>query len=407
MSTPLPAFPARPFCRLPFLDARSEVAAWPLIDVDEPRSAEDRAQLLQDHAQAQVAGPPPRPRVLRCHLQSLLDGSLDGLAGEDLVFELALPAVAHEADAGALAAVLAQGQDRGLRVAFDQAALASVWRPCVGQATYLRIDAGALPAGAVGALAAAAREHRVPLAGTCIETAAQHEQAAAQGFTLFQGPWFMGRAPAGGVNARPSQSLTLEVIGALLRDVDVQEIETLLKRDPVLSFCLMRFVNSSGLGLNCEVTSFRHAVMIVGRDKLLRWCCLLVAAKCHAQYPALGTLAVVRGRFMELLAGELPAGEARDHAFVTGLFSLLDAMTGIDLKRSLEPLPLPRAILDALLLRRGPLAPVLALATAYESGNAEQEARAIERLHLSRPQVAGAYRAAIAWAEELLALSHA
>jgi EAL and modified HD-GYP domain-containing signal transduction protein len=79
------------------------------------------------------------------------------------------------------------------------------------------------------------------------------------------------------------------------------EIEDLLKKDPTLSFNLLRFINSSGFGLSCEITSFRHAVMILGLKKLFRWAALLTTSRDGAP-PAVGQTAVVRGRLMELLA---------------------------------------------------------------------------------------------------------
>ena len=54
------------------------------------------------------------------------------------------------------------------------------------------------------------------------------------------------------------------------------EIEELLKKDPILSFKLLCFINSCGFGLSVEITSFRHAVMLVGLGKLFRWATLLM-----------------------------------------------------------------------------------------------------------------------------------
>ena len=49
-----------------------------------------------------------------------------------------------------------------------------------------------------------------------------------------------------------------------------------LKRDPALSFKLLRYINSAGFGLSCEVQSIRHAVSILGMQPLYRWLSLLL-----------------------------------------------------------------------------------------------------------------------------------
>jgi len=188
------------------------------------------------------------------------------------------------------------------------------------------------------------------------------------------------------------------------KQAETSEIEELFKRDPTLSFNLLRFINSSGFGLNCEVTSFRHAVMILGYKKLFRWAALLMTTtRSGGTPPAVGQTAVVRGRLMELLAAEMLSPEDCDNAFVVGVFSLLDTMLGIPMVKALESVALPQTVLDALLYRTGVLAPFLALTEACESSNDEVFGRTAEALHLSNKQVNWAHLQALAWAESLTA----
>ncbi len=147
------------------------------------------------------------------------------------------------------------------------------------------------------------------------------------------------------------------------------DIEDLLKKDPSLSFNLLRFINSSGFGLSCEITSFRHAVMILGLKKLFRWAALLLTtSRKDGTAPAVGQTAVVRGRLMELLAAELLPKEECDNAFVVGVFSLLDSMLGMPMERALESVALPDSVQQALLHNQGVFAPFLELTRACESG---------------------------------------
>jgi hypothetical protein len=136
---------------------------------------------------------------------------------------------------------------------------------------------------------------------------------------------------------RPSQAIIIQLINLMRKQASSAEIEELLKKDPTLSFNLLRFINSSGFGLQCEITSFRHAVMILGLKKLFRWAALLLTtSRAGGSPPAVGTMAVVRGRLMELLALELLPAEECDNAFVVGVFSMLDTMLGMPLEKALE-----------------------------------------------------------------------
>ncbi|HRM92828.1 MAG TPA: HDOD domain-containing protein, partial [Alicycliphilus sp.] len=201
---------------------------------------------------------------------------------------------------------------------------------------------------------------------------------------------------------RPSQATIIQLINLVRQQASTDEIEDLLKKDPTLSFNLLRFINSSGFGLSCEITSFRHAVMILGLKKLFRWAALLLTtSRKDGTAPAVGQTAVVRGRLMELLAAELLPKEECDNAFVVGVFSMLDSMLNMPMERALESVALPDSVQQALLHNQGVFAPFLELTKACESGDDAAFARCAEALHLSNRQVNWAHLQALAWAESL------
>lgn len=205
-----------------------------------------------------------------------------------------------------------------------------------------------------------------------------------------------------GQTLRPAQANIIQLINLVRSNAEVGEIEEVLKRDPTLSFNLLRFINSAGFGLSCEITSFRHAVMILGMQKLFRWAALLMTtSRAGGSPPAVGNTAVVRGRLMELLAAELLPPEEADDAFVVGIFSLLDAMLGLPMEQALESISLSANVTDALLHRKGMFAPFLELTLACESADDDAFARAATQLHLSNHQVNWAHLQALAWAENL------
>ena len=235
-----------------------------------------------------------------------------------------------------------------------------------------------------------------------VETAAQYEAMRDLGVKLFQGYWFARPSLVKATTIRPSQATIIQLINLVRKQASTAEIEDLLKKDPTLSFNLLRFINSSGFGLSCEITSFRHAVMILGLKKLFRWAALLLTtSRANGTAPAVGSTAVVRGRLMELLAAELLPAEECDNAFVVGVFSMLDTMLGMSLEDALASVALPGPVQDALLHGTGVFAPFLALTRACESGDDAAFAQHAEALHLSNRQVNWAHLQALAWAENL------
>lgn len=341
---------------------------------------------------------------INCTHESLVGPHLELIHPEKVVLEVPiLDAGATPEQIAQQLPVLQQLRTLGFRIAFSQDVLRRAYASWLPLASFVKLDLQAFRPELTEPLVKFAQAHsQARLVAEKVETAEQHERMAALGVKLFQGYWFARPALVQAQTIRPAQATILQLIDMVRKQAEIAQIEQLLKRDPTLSFNLLRFINSSGFGLSVEITSFRHAVMILGLKKLFRWAALLLTtSRGDGSPPAVGQTAVVRGRLMELLAAELLAPEECDNAFVVGVFSLLDSMLGVSLETALETVALPQTVVDALLHGQGVFAPFLELTRACESGDDEAFARAAEALHLSNHQVNWAHLQALAWAESL------
>ncbi len=342
---------------------------------------------------------------INCTHDSLAGGHLELIHPEKVVLEVpTLPDSATPEDIAGRTAVFEALRQRGFRFAFNQQVLRRAYVGWLPHAAFIKLDMTAFKPELAEPLVKFARANtpQAQIVAEKVETAEQHERMAQLGVKLFQGYWFAHPALVKAQTIRPSQATIIQLINLVRKQAETAEIEDLLKKDPTLSFNLLRFINSSGFGLSCEVTSFRHAVMILGLKKLFRWAALLMTtSRQGGTPPAVGQTAVVRGRLMELLAAELLPPEECDNAFVVGVFSLLDVMLGVPLDRALESVALPESVLEALVHNKGVFAPFLELTRACESGDDEAFARTAEALHLSNHQVNMAHLQALAWAESL------
>jgi EAL and modified HD-GYP domain-containing signal transduction protein len=150
------------------------------------------------------------------------------------------------------------------------------------------------------------------------------------------------------------------------------------------------------------VQSFRHAVAILGYNKLHRWLSLLlVTATKDPAAPALMQAAIVRGRFMELVGKGFFDRQELDNLFIAGAFSLLDALLGTPIETIVEEMVLPQAVADALLGREGVLRPFLDLARACEDAGDERLAALAPALNLSAEATNGALLSALSFADGL------
>ena len=72
--------------------------------------------------------------------------------------------------------------------------------------------------------------------------------------------------------------VVLELINRIDREEPIERLDATLKGDPSLAFRLLRTMNSPAFGLQVEINSFRHALMMLGYAKLKRWLALLLAS---------------------------------------------------------------------------------------------------------------------------------
>lgn len=231
---------------------------------------------------------------------------------------------------------------------------------------------------------------------------AQFDLCASMGLQSFAGT--MHLSPREGSRPKelnPAQTMILQLMDMVKKGADVRQLESVLKHDAAISYKLLRYINSAGFGLGCEIQSLKHAVTLLGYSPLYRWLALLMATATTTGYsPVLMQTAVIRGRFAELLGqGFLPKGEA-ENLFVVGMFSLLDRLLGVPMEEVLEKVQLSDAVSEALLSREGIYGPFIALAEACESPASDIESMA-GALCISALQVNQSHLSALAWAQSL------
>ncbi len=197
-----------------------------------------------------------------------------------------------------------------------------------------------------------------------VDTWPLRTQVAGAGFTWYTGAWAAQTPEPREHNDGTSRKRLLTLLGMLSRDAESRELENLLKQDPALSYQLLKLVNSAAFALSTPIASFGQAIGLLGRRQLQRWLQLLLYARQQADglpNPLL-PLAALRAAQMESLCKHQGGDrDAQDLAFMTGVFSLLDALFGMPMTEIVGALSLAPAAADALLRREGQLGQLLEL----------------------------------------------
>lgn len=158
----------------------------------------------------------------------------------------------------------------------------------------------------------------------------------------------------------------LEVIKLIRDKADIDTISRVISRDPLLSAQVIRLCNST----NTHVSNVKEATEQIGIKKLERWIYLLQFGKSSAVPEELIKESYNRAELCRLLTKEYKfKGLNEDKAYMIGLFSDLDILSGRSMNDELVSLNLDKTIEDALIYRDDIGGELLNLVIAYEEAN--------------------------------------
>jgi len=292
---------------------------------------------------------------------------------------------------------------RGYRLALDDFTVPEKVDTLTAVADFLKVDFRATSV-EEQADAATRFKGKIHLLAEKVETQEEFRRARDMGYEYFQG-FFFARPVISSTRQIPGFKLQfMRILNELHRpEMDFRKLSDLLKREPGLSYKLLRFVNSAWFGLRSPVESLQRALVALGEDASRKWLSVLTMANLASDHPTeLAVSTLVRARFFESLAGEAGMGHLRDDCFLVGMFSRLDAMLGRPLAELLEGLNLHAQITRTLLDRPDPgdkMPPVWKLVLAYERGDWDTLCDAAPELNLKPQTITGCYAEAVRWAD--------
>jgi c-di-GMP-related signal transduction protein len=291
----------------------------------------------------------------------------------------------------------------GYRLALDDVCTLEGPAPYIGLVDVLKVDWLRTDPDLRLAIAERYRDSGVRLLAEKIETFPDLEEALAGGYELFQGFYFsrpMILSSKATPTRRSTDFLLLQEI--VKPDFDIDRVETIIKHDPVFSLKLLRYINSAAFGFRSELHSIRQAIVMLGKRKLRRWAVVLIVTGFTEQKPALLNQAVVRARFAENLADPFGLARHGEELFMTGLFSLMDAILDQPMESILESVNVAPEIVEALRGDATAFRDVLEMVRCYETGDWDGVAGIAARYAVDEAVLPEHFAEAVGWAHDLV-----
>lgn len=294
-------------------------------------------------------------------------------------------------------------REQGFRIALDDFQHHPDLQPLVELADIIKLDV--LQLGEVQLRAEVRNLRNLPLRllAEKIETWEMYNHCVDLGFSYFQG-YFLARPQL--VTGRPMtavQPTLLELMQKLGKeDVTATELANTIATDPILSFSLIKLVNSPLYRSSRPIESLRDAIFQMGINRVRGWCYLLLLSNIGTKPHELTRIAMVRARFCELLAEPCPQ-LAGPRLFILGMLSSLDAFLDTELAQIAVELGLGEEMRRALLARRGPMGALLKTALAFENGDWERVPwDDLAALGITREATEHAYLTSLQWVAEIM-----
>jgi EAL and modified HD-GYP domain-containing signal transduction protein len=297
---------------------------------------------------------------------------------------------------------------KGFRLALDDFVYHPSYEPLFELADIVKFDVMLSSPEAIAQNLKILRKHaNLRFLAEKVEDQAQFQRYLKAGFALFQGYFFARPAVITTRKANPSQMILLRVMGMILSDAEVEQIEKTFKQSPNLSIGLLRLVNSVGMGLSRQVGSLQQALVVLGQRQLLRWVQLLLYShEPDGASSPLFQLAAARARLMETVSvlcknNSTQSQAIAERAFMVGILSLSDVLLGMKMEDILGQLGLIEDVRSALLKREGFLGGLLTLSEKMETGDFEVASSLLQELGLSTTDLGKAQLEAMQWAANL------
>ncbi len=293
-------------------------------------------------------------------------------------------------------------RQQGYRIVLDGFALQRSLFPLLPHVNIIKVDMAATPARKLLPMLTILKRLPATLMAQNVEDFKTLQLCKQAGFRLFQGAFISKPVSLSNNTVSTRSTALVQLIQALQNpEITAEEVENLIIMDPILSFKILRVINSATYTLPGNVESLQQAIVLMGMDQIRSWAMIIMLSNQEGKPEEWSRNLISRARMCELLA-ELSQYPKPAAAFLAGLLSQLDVLLEADLTLILSQIAVDDEIRSAVLEHRGPLGKILRAVIHFEEGDWSAVKRSGIPVMLFKP----AYRHSINWTESAMQALH-
>jgi EAL and modified HD-GYP domain-containing signal transduction protein len=262
---------------------------------------------------------------------------------------------------------IAEAKQLGYRIALDDFVLSGPTAALAPLADVIKVEVPALDEEGLRHHARELARPGLLLLAEKVETREIQRCCLDAGYDLFQGYYFARPEVVTGSRVAPDRVLLMRLLSEVHSpSATIETLEQLVVINNALAYMLLKYVNSALYGIVHPIESIRHAIVMLGLDRVRTCATMLLLSGIDSKPQELVFTALMRARSCQLI-GKLQCREDPQKLFTVGLLSMLDSFLDKPMDEVLSDLPLAADIRAALLEHSGALGTALDAAIAFEA----------------------------------------
>ncbi|UII54421.1 EAL domain-containing protein [Cytobacillus spongiae] len=240
-----------------------------------------------------------------------------------------------------------------------------------------------------------------------VETREDFEAAKSKGYHYFQGYFFSKPIIVSTHDVPTYFHSYYEVIHNLsMVEPSIDIIAGLIERDLSLSYKLLKLINSPAFRPKHKITNIRQAIVLLGLIEIQKWIYVLAVREStlHKDEMSRETISIclTRAKMCEEIGQIMNQISPTTGYFLTGMFSMMDALMGIPMDEILRKLPLHEDICDALNGKANRIKEILDLVISIEKAKWDEISHRSQLLGLDEQELFNIYANSVSWTNKLL-----
>ncbi|MCL2034788.1 MAG: HDOD domain-containing protein [Oscillospiraceae bacterium] len=221
---------------------------------------------------------------------------------------------------------------------------------------------------------------------------------------LYEGRFYRTPLTKGSKGVSPLQVNLIDLLNKVRSDdFEFSAVSSTIAKDPALSVALLKLVNSAYFGARNRISSINQAVTMLGQQETRKWITTAVAKLLGSDKPSeLTRVSLIRAKFTENLSDLFKMRKEAESLFLTGLFSVLDAILEKPMSEALDLVHVSDKIREALVLEKGEYYPVYEFILLYESAQWKNLSRIMIINSIKASDVYDCYLNALCWYRDIL-----